>query len=144
MVAPMSNRHAKDWKELESTADAVKRLTAMIDERNAKRASGALRPDKIQESRAHVPCVVPEESGDEPERMRRSAALDGSSPSNPGEGGHARDHTGQSGEKAGGWGGGRAASVLRESTTNGCARPDTPGFAAGYTDRDHRDAPEDW
>jgi hypothetical protein len=49
-VAHMNNDRRRDWRELESTADAVRRLTAIIDERNAKkRASGALRPDKIQD-----------------------------------------------------------------------------------------------
>jgi hypothetical protein len=40
----------KGWRELESTADAVKRLTAMIDERNAKRRlAGAETPAEIQD-----------------------------------------------------------------------------------------------
>jgi hypothetical protein len=30
-----------DWRDLESTEDAVRRLTAMIDERNAKKAKAA-------------------------------------------------------------------------------------------------------
>jgi hypothetical protein len=77
MVAFMSNRPHEDWRELEDTSDAVRRLTAMIDERNARKAAEGLKrsaqfadqpPQKSLVGRA-------EKSGRDSERKHGSTAL---------------------------------------------------------------------
>jgi hypothetical protein len=41
-MAEGERRKDLDWRETESTSDAVRRLTAIIDERNAKKRKTAL------------------------------------------------------------------------------------------------------
>ena len=76
----MNNDRRRDWRELESTADAVRRLTAIIDERNAKkrRLAGAEMPAEIQQSRTYVPAYPGENGGQSPSAHKGYEALKGS------------------------------------------------------------------
>jgi len=92
----MNNDRRRDWRELESTADAVRRLTAIIDERNAKkRASGAQRPDKIQDRQKS-----PAEKWPEPSDKVGNIAPGSGQSTQPWEEGC--DHTAGSGENGSG------------------------------------------
>jgi hypothetical protein len=67
MVAFMSNRSAKDWRETESLEDAAARLLAVLEQRVQKRktlAGGGLGTSQDCSSRTYVPAY-PGESGTE-------------------------------------------------------------------------------
>jgi len=124
----MSSEQRKDWRETESTSDAVRRLTAIIDERNARKtkaAVGKLGTAPIQESQAHVPARNWEKEG--PHQSDKGVrTLNGEVPI---------ASAGRSGSR-GCEKGGRAA-FMGELRTNGCAHPD-PDDTIGYTDRTQR------
>jgi hypothetical protein len=116
-------RRELDWRENEPIGDAVRRLTAMIDERNAKkrRLAGAETPAEIQD--------FPWSPGkNAEERSHKGSGRLDAPPQRP---------AATSGEEDDGvrMGGGRAAIIDTVSRSNGCARPDAPGSAAGSTDR---------
>lgn len=129
----MSSSNERDWRELETMEAAASRLLRVLDERAKKRknsAGGDTEPAKIAETSAR--SLVAGESGDEPERMRRSAALDGSSPTAAG-----------AWEGSSGMGGGHAGFQGRSfSLRSGCtARPTLDEHP--LTDRAITHAPED-